>query len=159
MADETLYFEDFPPGETVRFPETYTMSAEEIVAFASEFDPQPMHLSEEGGRASILGGMAASGWHTCAVAMRLISDGYISRSAGAGAPGIKEGKWLKPVRPGDTLRLSRECLSARESASRPGIGLCTFRWVVWNQKSEPVLELVGTQMFVTRGRADAEVRL
>lgn len=159
MTDGILYFEDFPQGEMVRFPATYRMTAEEIVEFAREYDPQPMHLSEEGGRGSILGGFAASGWHTCAVAMRLISDGYITRAAGAGAPGIKEGKWLRPVRPGDELYMTRECLVARRSASRPGLGLCTFRWVVHNQNDEPVLELVGTQMFVARDHAGQGVKL
>jgi len=151
--EERIYFEDLPAGETVRFPASYRVSAEEIVAFATEFDPQPMHLSEAGGKASILGGLAASGWHTCAIAMRLMSDGYIDRAAAMGSPGLDELKWLKPVRPGDTLHMERTCLKARLLKSRPGLGVCTFRWVVYNQADEPVIDLVGAQMFFTREHA------
>lgn len=155
---ETLYFEDFPQGETVRLDASFTVTRDDIITFAEQYDPQPMHLSEEGGKASILGGLAASGWQTCAIAMRLISDGYVTRTAGAGASGIEEGKWLKPVRPGDTLHMTRETMETRYLNSRPGVGMCKFRWTVLNQNDEPVLEIVGNQMFVTREGAAAGVR-
>lgn len=150
--DERIYFEDFTIGETVRFPATYHVSKEEIVQFASEFDPQPMHVSEEAGKASILGGLAASGWHTCAIAMRLMSDGYMARAASMGSPGIDEVKWLRPVRPGDTLYMKRTCLKARRLKSRPGLGVCKFRWLVYNQAEKPVIDMLGAQMFFTRER-------
>jgi acyl dehydratase len=142
----------------VRFAARYPVTAEEIVEFAAAFDPQPMHLSEEAGKASILGGLAASGWHTCAMAMRLMSDGYIDRALAMGSPGIDELKWLKPVRPGDTLHMERTCLAARRLKSRPGVGVCTFRWVVYNQAAAPVIDMVGAQMFFSREHAQAEGR-
>jgi acyl dehydratase len=156
--EQRIYFEDLPAGETVRFEARYPVTAEEIVEFAAAFDPQPMHLSEEAGKASILGGLAASGWHTCAMAMRLMSDGYIDRALAMGSPGIDELKWLKPVRPGDTLHMERTCLAARRLKSRPGVGVCTFRWVVYNQADEPVIDMVGAQMFFSREHAQAEGR-
>jgi acyl dehydratase len=152
---EPIYFEDLPAGETVRFDARYPVAADEIVEFASRFDPQPMHMSEEAGKASILGGLAASGWHTCAIAMRLMSDGYIDRARAMGSPGIEELKWLKPVRPGDTLYMERTCLAARLLRSKPGLGVCTFRWMVYNQHDEPVIDMLGAQMFFTREAAEA----
>lgn len=156
--DERIYFEDIAQGETVRFSASYKVGAEEIVAFASRFDPQPMHLSEEAGKASMLGGLAASGWHTCAIAMRLMSDGYLTRALAMGSPGIDEVKWLRPVRPGDTLYMKRTCLTARRLKSRPGLGVCTFRWVVYNQADEAVIDMVGAQMFFSREQAMAGAR-
>jgi len=153
--DEPIYFEDFTQGETVQFPGRYPVSAEEIVEFASEFDPQPKHLSEEGGRASLLGGLIASGWHTCAIAMRLMSDGYMARAVAMGSPGIDEVKWLRPVRPGDTLYMERTCLEARRLKSRANLGVCKFRWIVYNQADEAVADMVGAQIFFTRESAMA----
>src|SRR6202163_4922610 len=103
-----IYFEDIVPGSvTTHGPRIITR--EEIIAFASEFDPQPMHLDEEAAKKPMLGGLSASGWHSCAIMMGLIYDGFLVDAASMGAPGIDEGKWLKPVRPGDALsvRLTR----------------------------------------------------
>src|SRR3954453_814299 len=99
-----LYFEDFSVGQVAEYgPRRVTR--EEIVAFAAQFDPQPMHLDEEAARHTILGGPGASGWHTCCIAMRLIADGLLLDTASMGSPGIEELKWLKPVRPGDALTI------------------------------------------------------
>ena len=98
-------FEDFTPGMVIETgPRLVTR--EEIVAFAAEFDPQPMHLDEDAARASILGGLAASGWHTCCLMMRMACDGFVLDSSSMGAPGVDEVKWLKPLRPGTTRTLS-----------------------------------------------------
>ena len=98
----TCTFEDFTPGLRFDFAER-TMSVDEIVAFACEFDPQPMHLDEEAGRTSILGGLAASGWHTSAVMMRMLYEAYIRRSSSEGSPGVDLMEWKRPVIAGDTL--------------------------------------------------------
>ncbi|ABS67843.1 MaoC family dehydratase [Xanthobacter versatilis] len=122
-----IFFEDFIIGEVKTFG-SHQFGEEEIVAFAREFDPQPMHLDKEAGKASLLGGMAASGWHTCAVLMRLICDGFLLRTASMGSPGVTENKWLAPVFPGDVLTLRRTVLESRTSKSKPDMGLVTFRF-------------------------------
>src|SRR6202171_3412834 len=97
-----IYFEDIVPGSVTTYgPRIVTR--EEIIAFASEFDPQPMHLDEEAAKKTMLGGLSASGWHSCAIMMRGISHGFLVNAASMGAPGIDEVKWLKPVRPGGSL--------------------------------------------------------
>src|SRR5271170_789572 len=99
-----LHFEDFAIGRTESYG-AYRVTREEIVAYARQFDPQPMHLDEEAAKRSLLGGLAASGWHNCAILARLLNDGFIKDTAIMGAPGIDEMKWLVPVRPNDVLTL------------------------------------------------------
>ena len=107
-----FYFEDFPPGRTAEYgPRRVTR--EEIIAFAAQFDPQPMHLDEEAARATMLGGLGASGWHSCCVMMRMIADGLLLDAASMGAPGIDEVHWLTPVRPGDRLTVRGTVLETR----------------------------------------------
>lgn len=132
-----LYYENFVPG--TRFELAPTMvTAQDIVAFAAEFDPQPMHLSEDAGRASILGGLSASGWHTSAMMMRMLCDRYIGNTASEGSPGVSSMEWKKPVLSGDTLSGTSTVLEARTSRSRPGIGIVRFRAEVVNQRGETV---------------------
>lgn len=145
-APDLLHFEDFQVGESETFG-SYPVTREEIVAFATEFDPQPFHLDDAAAAESLLGGLAASGWHTCAMTMRLICDGYLNRSAGLGAPGVDEVRWLKPVRPGDTLSVRRTCLEARISASRPELGLVKFHYEALNQTGDIVMTWTVPQMF------------
>src|SRR6185437_4577576 len=104
------------------------VTREEIVAFAAEFDPQPMHLDEAAGAATLLGGLAASGWHSCCILMRIIADGFINDSNSLGAPGVDEVCWLKPLRPGTQVRVRTTILETRASNSRPEIGFvkCLF---------------------------------
>ena len=130
-------FEDFTPGRRFEFAKR-TMTADEIVAFAAEFDPQPMHLDEEAGRASILGGLAASGWHTSAVMMRMLFEAYIDGSTSEGSPGVDLMEWRRPVLAGDTLGGHCEVLNARVSRSRPEIGIVRLRAEVTNQRGELV---------------------
>lgn len=132
-----LHFEDFPVGRRFEF-EPAPVTAEAIIAFATEFDAQPMHLSEAGGKASILGGLAASGWHTSAIMMRMLCDGYIGDSASEGSPGIDNMEWKKPVLAGDTLSGHSTVIATRVSKSRPEIGIVTFRAEVTNQRGETV---------------------
>jgi len=143
------YWEDFPVGKVREFGGV-TLSAEEIIAFARQFDPQPFHLSEEGGKNSLFGGLCASGWHTCALAMRMMCDAYLLESASLGSPGIDQLRWLKPVFPGDVLRLHMDVLEARPMASKPQVGLVKSRWEVSNQHGEPVLTMEGWGMFRRR---------
>ena len=95
------------------------VTREEIVAFAAEFDPQPMHLDEAAASATLLGGLAASGWHTCCLLMRMIADGYVLDSNALGAAGIDEVRWLKPLRPGMQIRVRATVLDKRVSERRP----------------------------------------
>ena len=146
----TYAYKDFPVGR--EFPlGPQSISAEQIIAFASEFDPQPMHLSEEAGRQSILGGLAASGWHTCSLLMRMMADSYISDSTSQGSPGIDFVDWKKPVLAGDTLVGKSIVLEQRPSASRPGIGLVKLRHELYNQRGVLVSHGENTVMFLMRG--------
>ena len=152
MAVPTRYFEDFAVGDIAELgPRLVTR--EEIVGFASQFDPQPMHMDEEAARHSMLGGLAASGWHTCAIMMRMIVDGFLVDVASMGAPGIDEVKWLKPVRPGDRLTVRGVVKSVRASQSRPDRGFVSLLWEVTNDRGELVMTLECPQMLLRRGAA------
>lgn len=154
MTEKSIkyYWEDMPVGST-RDLGTITPTAEEIVAFATQFDPQPFHLDEEAAKQSVFGGLCASGWHTCALAMRMMCDAYLLESASLGSPGIDQLRWLKPVFPGDVLSLRMEVLEARPMASKPHVGLVKSRWEMRNQHGEPVLTMEGWGMFRRRGGA------
>jgi len=146
---ETLYWEDFKVGETAEMG-THTFVEEEMIDFARKFDPQPFHIDPAAAKDSYFGGLIASGWHTCAVAMRLLCDNYINRSASLGSPGIENVRWLVPVRAGDTLSYRRVVLEARASRSRPDVGLVKSRTEAVNQKGETVLTFEGWGMFGRR---------
>jgi acyl dehydratase len=142
-------YEDFTEGRTFDLG-SKRVSAEEIVEFASEFDAQPMHLDETAGKASLLGGLAASGWHTCAIFMRMLCDGFLLDSTSQGAPGIEQVKWKRPVLAGDTLSGRTVVLTARRSRSRPAIGLVSIRSELFNQRGESVFEQENVCMFSSR---------
>ena len=143
------YFEDFSVGQVAEYGPR-RVSREEIIAFAAQFDPQPMHLDEEAARHTMLGGLAASGWHTCAILMRLMADGYLLDAASMGAPGIGEVKWLKPVRPGDDLTVRSTVQSVRASQSKPDRGFVNFLFEVLNGRGECVMTLTVPQMIARR---------
>ena len=136
------YWEDFPAGTRREFG-AKTLSEEDILRFAHEFDPQPFHVDAEAARKSVYGGLIASGWHTCALAMRMMCDAYLLDSASQGSPGIDGVKWLKPVRPGDTLRVVFSVLEARPLESKPDIGLIKAQWDMYNQRDECVMQMLG----------------
>jgi acyl dehydratase len=149
----TLTFEDFPPGPFGSFgPRRVTR--EDILAFAAEFDPQPMHLDEEAAERSMLKGLAGSGWHLCSIMMRMMVDGFIGRSASMGSPGVNELRWLAPLRPGDDLTLDVEVAEARRSRSRPETGIVTFRCVARNAAGQALCEMISP--IIVRRRAAAE---
>lgn len=152
MAGRKWAYDDFTEGATVELG-SKAVTAEEIIEFASEFDAQPMHLDEEAGKASILGGLSASGWHTCCMFMRLLCDGFLIESTSQGSPGIEYAKWKKPVLAGDILTGKCTVVSMRISKSRPNLGLVTIRSELFNQRDEQVFELQNTGMFLTREAA------
>ncbi len=145
----TLYFEDFQSGLTFTHgPRVITR--EEIVAFAAQYDPQPMHLDEEAGRHSMLGGLGASGWHSCGIMMRMICDGFMLRAASMGAGGVEEVKWLRPVRPGDALTLHARVMDTRVSRSRPDMGIVRFMFELSNAHGERVMTMITPSMLKRR---------
>lgn len=145
-------FEDLTPDST-RMLGPVTVSKDDILAFAQEYDPQPFHVDEVAAKDSFIGTLIASGWHTCSINMRLLADGLILDSTSMGSPGIEEVKWLRPVRPGDTLRARMTILESRPSKSKPSIGLVRFLFELLNQADETVMTQKNWIMF---GRRDAE---
>jgi acyl dehydratase len=144
-----LYFEDFPPGD-VRESPARTVTREDILAFAREFDPQPFHADEAAAAKTIYGGLIASGWHTIAIYMRLMWESYLKDTASLGSPGVDEVRWLKPVRPGDTLRARFTVLEAVPSRSKPDRGIIRSLSHVFNQHGEVVMTLHGLGLFARR---------
>jgi acyl dehydratase len=136
-----FYLEDFAVGQTFGSG-TLRIDQDRITAFAAEFDPQPFHLDDAAARNTLFGGLAASGWHTAALTMRIMLDGEFKPAGGVLGVGIDELKWPRPVRPGDTLRVHNEVLDVRESKSRPDHGLIKVRTTTLNQNDEPVQVLV-----------------
>jgi len=148
------YLEDFTVGQTFGSGRL-RVEKERIKTFAAEFDPQPFHLDEAAAASSMLGGLCASGWHTCAMMMRIMCDAYILDSASLGAPGVEEGRWTKPVFVGDTLTVRLSCLERRPSRSRPEMGLTRFQWDAFNQNNELVASLRSWAMFARRHPGEA----
>lgn len=144
-----LYLDDLAAGQVYRSGET-TVSEAEIVRFAGEFDPQPFHLDAEAARATFFGGLAASGWHTAALTMRLLVDSEMRIAGGIVGAGMDEVRWPKPLRPGDTIRLESEVLEVRPSRSRPSQGLAKVRTTTLNQHGEAVQVLVANLLMVRR---------
>jgi acyl dehydratase len=147
--DKRYYWEDFPAGHSRDFG-GMTVQRDAVLAFARQFDPQPFHVDEEAARASLFGGLCASGWHTCAMAMRMMCDAYLLDSASLGSPGIDALRWLRPVYPDDVLRMRMTVLAARPMASKPHVGLVQSRWDVSNQHGDMVLTMEGWGMFRRR---------
>lgn len=146
---ETRFWEDFKVGEVEQIGGK-KVERDEVIDFARQFDPQPFHVDEAAAKQSMYGGLIASGWHTCSMVMRMMCDAYLLQSASVGSPGIDNLKWLKPVRPGDTIRAQRTTLESRTSKSRPEIGIVRNLWEVFNQEGELVMTMEGYGMFRRR---------
>lgn len=144
-----LYWEDLKDGGTVEMG-SHTFTEQEIIDFARQFDPQPFHVDPEAAKKSFFKGLIASGWHTCAIAMRLMVDKYVNSSASLGSPGLDNIRWLAPVRAGDTITYQRVTTAARVSESKPDIGLVQSRWEARNQRGETVMTMEGWGMFRRR---------
>lgn len=144
-----LFFEDFQVG-AVHESGRYTVTKEEILEFARRFDPQPFHVDEEAALQSQFGGLIASGWHTMALCHKIVVTEILGPDSGSlGSPGVDEIRWLKPVRPGDTLWVRSEVLEVTPARSKPG-GLVKFRYRVRNQNDEDVMAAVGNGFFRRR---------
>ena len=144
-----LHWEDFQVGEVREFGH-HVVTRDAVLEFAARFDPQPFHLDDDAAAKSLFGRLAASGWHTCAIAMRLLCDGYLLDSASLGSPGIEKLAWPHPVFPGDTLRLRATVLATRPLSSRPNVGLVHSRSQVLNQNDQTVLTMDGAAFFARR---------
>ena len=144
-----LCWEDFKPGAVAVYgPRLVTR--EEIVAFAAEFDPQPMHLDEKAAGTTLLGGLGASGWHMCCLLMRMISDGYLLDSSSMGAPGVEDVRWLAPLRPGTQIRIRTIVVETRVSKSRPEMGLTKFLFEMLDDAGTRLMTMTTTQMLGRR---------
>lgn len=155
--DGIIHYEDVPADVPIEFG-ARTVSREEIIGFATRYDPQPIHLDEEAARRSIVGGLCAAGMHTCCLMMRMLCDGFLLRSSSLGSPGLDEVKWMRPVRPGDTLRVRIVFTDKRLLASRPGVGISRAVFDVLNQNGEVVLSTTSNQMFRLRHPEPVEPR-
>ncbi len=143
------FWEDLSVGTTRKIGEI-TVDHDEVIAFASRYDPQPFHLNEEAAAKSMFGKLSASGWHTCAMAMGLMVRGFLHESSSLGSPGMEGIKWLKPVYPGDTLTLHQRISESRPMKSRPDVGLTRTVWEMFNQDGDQVLMMDGYGMFRRR---------
>lgn len=137
------YLEDFAPGQTYRGNLRLRVTAERVKSFAAEFDPQPFHLDDAAARGTIFKGLAASGWHTAAMTMKLLVDCDLRPAGGIVGAGFDEFRWPRPVRPGDELWVEAEVLDVRPSRSRPDQGVIKVKTTTFNQKGEPVQITVG----------------
>jgi acyl dehydratase len=145
QSKDARYWEDYEIGK--RYPLGSTsFTAGEIVEFAKQFDPQSFHVDAEAAKSSLFGDLVASGWHVASKLMRLFVDNYLDSRTALGSPGLDEIRWLKPVRPGDTLTAWVECASKVPSRSRPTMGVIHEHWSATNQKGELVMTVKGINM-------------
>jgi len=140
MSDDMIYFEDLVVGTKQAYGR-YEVTREEVIEFATKYDPQPFHLDDDAAAQTHFGRLSASGWHTCAMVKAMLVENFMGqKSAGLGSPGLEDLKWKKPVYPGDTLRVESELIEKRRSQSRPEMGL-TKTWIqVFNQNDQMVME-------------------
>lgn len=131
----------------------YTLSEEELLRFARAYDPQWFHVDAQAAAKGRFGGLIASGWQTCSIAMRMAVDTVLHDSESFASPGLDHVKWLHPVRPGDSLRLQAEVLQTRHSANQPTLGILRWRWKLLNQNDVAVLDVVATSLFDLPGEA------
>jgi acyl dehydratase len=149
MSTRRWYFEDFFPGQEIELG-TRTVTEQEIIEFATDFDPQPFHVDREAARDSIFGGVIASGWHTCSMIMRIVVDSVLGNSASMGSPGLEKVRWILPVRPGDTLSVRYITTQVKASASKPDRGVVWSTWEARNQDGELVCTVEGMGMYGRR---------
>lgn len=145
-----IHYEDIEVGARASFGR-YEVTREEVTTFAAAYDPQPFHLDDEAAAQTHFGRLSASGWHTCAMTMRMLVDHMRDqRQAGLGSPGIDQLHWLTPVYPGDVLRCESEVMDKRRSRSRPDMGLFKSRLAVFNQDGVKVMEMISNGMITVR---------
>ena len=144
-----LYFEDFTVGREFR-TDGATVTESQILDFALAFDPQPFHMDLEAAKQSMFGGLIASGFHSMALSFRLFAQTRALAACSLGSPGVDEVRWLRPVRPGDTLRATVQVVEQRPSGSKPDRGIIRLHWTALNQRSEPVLTMTSMQLVKRR---------
>lgn len=145
-----ICFEDMVVGAVERFG-AYEVTREEVIDFASKYDPQPFHLDDDAAAQTYFGRLSASGWHTAAMTMRMMVDNFAKEQrASLGSPGIDEMRWIKPVYPGDVLRVESELLEKRRSKSRPEMGIIRARSTTFNQHDDAVMSLVSIGLIGVR---------
>jgi acyl dehydratase len=149
LAQPKWYLEDFEVGKVIQAG-SRSVTEEEIIAFAKEFDPQPFHVDPVAARASVFGGIIASGWHTSSMIMRLMADSYLNDAAALGSPGSDQIRWLKPVRGGDTLTATSTVVEVVPSKSKPDRGVVRTRWEAKNQHGEVVATIDGMMLCLRR---------
>ncbi len=147
--DRKLHWEDVEVGHSRTYG-AYEVTKEEIFEFARAYDPQPHHIDEEAAKLSLVKGLCASGWHSCAMFMRLLYDDVLKDAASLGAAGIEEVKWMKPVRPGHVLKARSVCVEKRLMNSRPGVGICKMRHEILNQHDELLMTMENAQFLAVR---------
>ncbi|MGH8991947.1 MAG: MaoC family dehydratase [Acidimicrobiia bacterium] len=148
--DDRLHFEDLTPGQVFELGTFPPVTEDDIIAFARQWDPQPFHVDPEAAKATMWGGVIASGWHSVAIAMRLAVDGVLSRAASQGSPGVDNVRFWRPVRPGDVLTGRYTVLETEPSTSRPRMGKVRARTELVNQRGETVMSLEGTGFYDRR---------
>jgi len=149
MQSIEKYLEDFEVGQKFNSGRL-RVETEQIKTFAAQFDPQPFHLDDNSARNTMFGGLAASGWHTAAITMKLLVGSDLKPAGGIVGAGFDELRWPMPVRPGDELRVESEILEVRTSQSRPQQGLIKVRTITLNQNDEPVQVAVGNLVVLRR---------
>lgn len=145
------YFEDFERGQIQQLG-SRTITSDEIIAFGTQFDPQPFHVNAEAATDSVFGGLVASGWHTCCLVMKMTCDAFLLETAATGSPGLDQIRWIKPVYAGDTLRAEWITLDAVASRSKPDRGVVHSEWRVFNQREELVMSMRAPTMMLRRPR-------
>jgi len=141
-----MKFADFHPGQVIEAG-PYVVSEAELIGFAQAYDPQWFHTDAVAAADSAFGGLIASGWHTCSIAMRLVVDAALRGSESFASPGLEHVRWPHPVRPGDGLRLVADVIEARRSEKRPTLGILRWRWRLFNQRELMVLDVEVTSLF------------
>lgn len=141
------YWEDFTVGMVMEFG-GYEVTEEEVIEFATAFDPQPFHIDKDAAKEHFFGGIIASGWHTGSMCMKMMVDNYLIDSASMGSPGIEQLRWKQPVRPGEVLHVKAEVLDRSLPKSRPELGFVKFSHTVLNQKDEVKMTMISSGMFL-----------
>ena len=148
------HFEDIEIGKTLAYG-AYPVTRDEIFEYAHAYDPQPHHIDEEAAKLSLVKGLCASGWHSCAMFMRMFYDGMLADAASMGGPAIDEVKWMKPVRPGHVLKARSTCVEKRVMRSRPAVGICRMRHEMFNQDDELLMTMENSFFIAVRHPAAA----
>lgn len=145
-----MRFAEFHAGQVIEAG-PYLISEDELRRFAEAYDPQWFHTDPDAAALGRFGGLIASGWHTCAIAMRLAADAALEGSESFASPGVAYVKWPNPVRPGDRLSLKADVIEPRASRSQPGLGILRWRWRLFNQRGDETLDMEATSLFDLAG--------